>query len=89
MPTPTGNWYVRLTDGNAYPFYHGIGVENPLEERDWFDRNDEWSLDIPELRDRYPADPEDNSFVLVPKEDVEDVFFDRYGEPSRDRGQES
>lgn len=79
MSDPTGVWYIQLENGDEHEFYHGCEDENPLETVDEFDVGDNWSMDIPELQGERPEDPEDNSFVLIPKDAVADVFFRPYG----------
>ncbi len=47
---------------------------------DDFDRGNCWSIDrIPE-NEKYEKDPEDNSFYLIPKEDIVEVWFEKYTE---------
>lgn len=79
MTSNTGDWYMELTTGESYAFRAGTPDENPLETIDAFDKGDHWSMDLQhELGDRYPSDPDDNVFILVPKEDVADVYFEEY-----------
>ena len=69
-------WYVELKDGRQFCFYHSKSNEiSPFVEVEEFDQGDHWSLDLAnDLEGEYPLDPEDDSFVLVPKDHVVRVF---------------
>lgn len=73
-----GRWYVRLTDGREFGWRRGSRGRNPLQAIPTLDAGDEWRLDIRELRSEYPRDPDDRNYVLVPKEEVDTVFFEAY-----------
>ncbi len=73
-------WHIELTDGRIYPFQwkpHNDG--NPLEINTAFSHPDKkhYILDISELlkTGEYPVYEEDDSFILVPKEDIKKVFY--------------
>lgn len=78
MSDPAGCWYVRI-DGEDIPFQHGTADSNPLDEVEAFDRGEHYSFDIKnEVMTRgidHKTDPQDDVFVLIEKERVEDVFF--------------
>lgn len=64
-------------------FYHGRENENPLETIPEFSRGKYWSIDnssSEDLIDIYREDPEDDSFVLMPKKDVIRLWFVSYNE---------
>lgn len=69
-------WYIELKDGRQFCFYTTRDKEkNPLLEIEEFDQGENWSLDLlSDLEDEYPLDPEDDSFVLIPKNHVVRVF---------------
>jgi hypothetical protein len=48
--------------------------ENPLEVIPEFDQGDYWEIDF--QSDKYKTSPNDDSFVLIPKIDVIDVWVE-------------
>jgi len=73
-------WHMVLTDGTEISFYTTSEdiTTNPLELEEDFDAIEWWSIDAcgnEELEARFDVDPVDNSFVLIPKELVERVYF--------------
>ncbi len=75
----TGKWFLKTKDGEIYDFYHDHEENiSPLERIDDFDRGDFWSIDIMDENEKYNKDPEDDSFYLIPKDDIVDVWFEKY-----------
>lgn len=81
MSYPTGgDWHVKLTNGMDLEFYSGQRDQHPFETIPEFDRGDAWSIDALGRTDLpFPVDPTEDSFVLIPKTDVVDVYFKAYG----------
>lgn len=72
----TGYWWLRLVNGITHEFYAGIPDRKPFDIIPEFDCGDAWSVDACHRNDLpYPLDPTDDSFVLIPKADVVEVFF--------------
>jgi len=73
---PTGYWHLRLANGMTHEFYAGTPEQHPFETIPEFDRGDNWSIDAVFRTDLpYPVDPTEDSFVLIPKKDVIEVYF--------------
>lgn len=69
-------WFLKLKSGLIHSFYCGISV-NPLELIPDFNQGECWCIDAHDdevLFDKYQRDPTDDSFVLIPKSDVLEVF---------------
>lgn len=76
---PTGDWYLRLTNNMDFSFYAGRPDQHPFETIPEFDRGDAWCIDAGGREDLpFPVDPTEDSFVLIPKTDVVDVYFKAY-----------
>ena len=70
-------WYMKTKDFDEFPFYYGEkGDGNPLENVSDFDNGDSWIVDCSRIDDFYPTFPEDDSFALIPKNDVLKVWFE-------------
>lgn len=68
-------WYIKTTEFSKLLFYYTDDNVNPLQSDDLFSSGDCWSLDCAyETNGFYPEDPEENSFVLIPKKDVIHVW---------------
>lgn len=68
---------METVDGQIVSFYHDHAEKvSPLERIPEFDGGDFWIVDA-ELSG-YNTYPEDNSFVMVPKQDVKRVWFEPY-----------
>jgi hypothetical protein len=83
---------LSTADVPDIPFYHGIRGNNPLTNIPDFDKGNYWSIDADgddELKDFFEEDPDDDSFILIPKSDVLNVWFVSYddggGRPHRIR----
>lgn len=78
----TGKWYLETTDGQTAAFFHDWEEKvSPLDRIEDFDGGDYWIIDA--KLSGYREFPEDNSFVMVPKENVARVWFQRYTESNR------
>lgn len=84
MIKTTGIWFLETKDGEKYAFYHDYEEDtSPLERIDDFDRGNCWSIDLVSETEKYERDPEDNSFHLIPKEDIVNVWFEKYTEQNK------
>lgn len=70
--------FLQTKEGVTYCFYQTTNPEeNVLDSVSDFDQGDNWSIDAgcnEELTKLYQEDPEDNSFVLIPKSSVIKVW---------------
>jgi len=72
-------WFFQTKDLTKVGCYHSDDDANPLETIEDFDRGDAYSMDCREAVDaRYPLDPEDDSFVLIPKADILRVWCEPF-----------
>jgi hypothetical protein len=79
MKTPTGDWHIKLSNGLDLAFWSGSPDRHPFESEPLFDRGDAWSIDACGREDLpFPVDPAEDSFVLIPKTDVVNVYFKAY-----------
>ncbi len=86
MIKTTGIWFLKTKDGEKYAFYHDHEENiSPLERIEDFDRGNCWSIDLIPENEKYEKDPEDDSFYLIPKEDVTEVWFEKYTEKNKPR----
>ncbi len=80
---PNGIWHLSTDKIEDFPFYHGYSDKNPLQPSTVFDRGDYWIIDAgsedSKIREYYKEDPEDDSFVLIPKSEVTKCWFVYYG----------
>jgi hypothetical protein len=80
----TGIWHIKTNKINDYKFYHGNADSNPFNTIKAFDKGDNWCIDAggysSSLKEVYKTYSEDDSFVLIPKSDVLDVWFVSYQE---------
>jgi len=69
-------WYMKTKDFDEFPFCYGEkGDGNPLENISDFDNGNFWIVDCKNtIGDFYPTFPEDDSFALIPKNDVIKVW---------------
>jgi hypothetical protein len=71
-------WYIKTNDIKKFPFYLYHKNSNPLYDISDFDKGDNWSIDgggdNTILKNYYPEDPEDDSFYLIPKDEILDVW---------------
>ena len=75
----TGSWWLRLANGITHEIHLGTPDGKPFDIIPEFDYGDAWSIDAGSRSDlHYPLDPTDDSFVLIPKKDVVEVFFKPY-----------
>ena len=65
-------WCIKTKDYDRIPFYLSDNKVNPLEKIPEFDKGDYWEIDF--QSDKYKTSPNDDSFVLIPKKDVIDVW---------------
>jgi hypothetical protein len=76
-----GSWFMLLRDGRKLGFYRDHVKKimvSPFERIKDFDRGDCWCIDMcGEENIGYPIDPEDDSFCLIPKSDVVQVYFEK------------
>lgn len=71
-------WYIKTKEFDRIPFYLSDSTINPLEEIEEFDKGDYWEVDCRiDTGDFYKESPYDNSFVLIPKSDVIDVWYEK------------
>lgn len=76
---PVGCWWLRLANGMTLQFYEGTPDQHPFDTVPEFDHGDTWSVDAGYGQDLpYPEDPSDNSFMLIPKRDVVEVYFQAF-----------
>lgn len=90
MIKTTGKWFLKTKDDQVVAFYHDHEENiSPLERISEFDEGKFWSIDpVPELSG-YDRNPEENSFFLVPKIDVVEVWFERYTEENKPKKMKS
>ena len=67
-------WCIKTKDYERIPFYLSDSKVNPLETMPEFDQCDYWEIDF--QSDKYKTSPNDNSFVLIPKSDVINVWVE-------------
>ena len=69
-------WYMRTKDFNEISFYRDHQNEiNPLYSISDFDGGDYWIIDcLDQTNGFYPEFPEDDSFCMIPKKDVINVW---------------
>ena len=67
-------WCIKTKDYERIPFYSSDKKVNPLERISEFDQGDYWEIDF--QSDKYKTSTNDDSFVLIPKKDVIDVWYE-------------
>ena len=73
----TYTWYIKTKDFDKIPFYLTDSKINPMEEIEEFNKKDYWEVDCRiDTGNFYKESPYDNSFVLIPKKDVIDVWYE-------------
>ena len=78
-------WYLRTVSGVSHAFsQQGIDKDrvSPLETIPDFVFQEQYCIDAggnEELFKQYPVFPEDDSFVLIPKGEIKDVWWE-YGQ---------
>jgi hypothetical protein len=65
-------WCIKTKDYDRIPFYLSDKKENPLEKISEFNQGDYWEIDF--QSDKYKTSTNDDSFVLIPKKDVINVW---------------
>jgi hypothetical protein len=79
---PTGTWHIKTNKVDNHIFYHGYPDINPFYSINGFDQEDNWLIDSGSiespLKKVYDIYPDDDSFVLIPKDEVIKVWFTPY-----------
>lgn len=83
-----GIWYLSTTKVKSHKFYHSHSdLGNPLDNEPLFTKGDFIRIDAggqeSKLRNYYKEDKDDDSFVLIPKHEVTNVWFVSYDEDPR------
>lgn len=80
----TGQWKMKLKSGEILGFYlSDDNTKNPLENNPEFDAGDCWSIDNSsvmgtKLLNHFQTDESDASFILIPKNLVASVYFQKF-----------
>ena len=70
-------WYIKTKKLDRIPFYLSNSTINPMKKIEEFDKGDYWEVDCRiDTGNIYKESPYDNSFVLIPKKDVIDVWYE-------------
>ena len=82
MTNIIGQWCMKLKNGMEFGFYDDdISDVSPLDRIKGFDQGEYWEIDggaYSKLFKTYATSQEDDSFVLIPKAEVLDVYFEKY-----------
>jgi hypothetical protein len=76
-------WYIKTKDYDRIPFYLSDTMDNPLESIPGFNKGDYWEIDF--KSDKYKKSQNDDSFVLIPKSDVIDVWMEYVNKIKNDK----
>ena len=69
-------WCMKTKDFDRISFYFDVqNIKSPLETNPDFDGGGFWIVDCSDTtEDFYPEYPDDDSFVMIPKKDVIEVW---------------
>lgn len=80
----TYKWFIKTKDFDKIPFFYSNTTNNPMNEIEGFDRGNHWCIDFGnniEVAEFYEIDPEDDSFILIPKDEVIDIWCEETSNP--------
>ena len=80
----TYKWFIKTKDFDKIPFFYSNTTNNPMNEIEGFDRGSHWCIDFGsniEVAEFYQIDPDDDSFVLIPKDEVIDIWCEETSNP--------